>query len=84
MIECNAEDCVSRELLQNILCCFRASINKDAFEHLWERIKSMPSVYPKSDKTSGKWTHEHEGLMDEAWVCSRPPSSGWHPILLFL
>ena len=53
--ECNAEECISREYL-----------NHSMIEYGWkhpdstvtEYVDSLPSVYPKSDKPSGKWIEE--------------------------
>ena len=51
--ECKAEDCISREQALRINELHHGSMPNHINHQIWEELRALPSVYPKSDKPSG-------------------------------
>ena len=80
-MKCEAEDLISRADVNRIICEYRDDATETGSRRDLERayganavgelISKLPSVYPKSDKPSGKWIPVSEKLpsdCDEDWV----------------
>ena len=53
------EDCISKEKVLGILVTnWQSQEGDDAMQSSINEITVLPSVYPKSDKPSGKWLHK--------------------------
>ena len=75
--ECNAEDCISRERLKQIICNITAEYDTETIhiDRLMDEIENLPSVYPKSEPLTLEtaiaflqetgWMQEHDKALTE-------------------
>ena len=70
--ECEAEDCISREqAYESAKCIFESNSEAKAF-CMMKMLKELPSIYPKSDKPSGKWIRNAPDydMQNTQYICS--------------
>ena len=53
--ECEVEDCISRkQAYESAKCIYESNSEAKGFDVL-KMLNELPSIYPKSDKSIGKW-----------------------------